>query len=95
MEKQLLNWAQSYYEKLLEQTAPLDYREKYHLSSDEGGMLGNPRFAIDNFKEERLHFTYIGYLSRGDIKKFILGRIITFKILNKDYSTKTQILIKT
>lgn len=88
-----IEWAKKYYEKLLKETSKLTYHEIYHLSSDEGGMLGNPEFLISSFKEEKLHFTYIGHLSKGDIEKFILGRIITWKLLNEDYSDKTRIII--
>lgn len=86
-------WANEYYKNVLEETASLNYNEKYHLSSDEGGMLGNPTFLISRFKEERLHFTYIGLLSRDSIEKFILGRVLTWKLLNEDYSKRTQIII--
>lgn len=91
--KELIDWAKAYYETLKQQLAVLHYKEEYYLSSDEGGMLGNPRFKISNFKEDRPHFRQIGKLYRDDIEKYILGRIITWKLLNEDYSQKTTIII--
>lgn len=92
--EQLKQWINNYYNKLLEQLVSLDNGEKYYLSSDEGGMLGNPRFSISTTELEKPYFEPIGYLTKNHIKNYILGRMVTWKLDSGDYSNVTQIIIE-
>ena len=65
--------------------------KKYYLTSDEGGMIGNPHFIISTKKTKKHYFTFIAYLSTNDIRKFIFGRLVTWHLINEDYSEKMKI----
>jgi hypothetical protein len=92
--EELKKWQFEYYKKLSEQLSSLDPIKKYYLSSDEGGMMGNPRFLISNIEAIKPYFEQIGYLTKDTIKNFILGRMATWIIDLRDYSTTTQIIIE-
>ena len=72
----------------------LDPHKRYALSSDEGGMMGNPRFNVNNRKKQKPYFRYIASMYKNDIIEYILGRLTTWEIANKkDYSTSMQISV--
>lgn len=92
--EQLKEWIYTYDKKLREQLSLIDHSKKCYLSADEGGMMGNPKFSISTEEVEKPYFEFIGYLNRHHIHSYILGRMLTWKIENGDYSETVQIIIE-
>ena len=89
--QEFIDWAIAYDKKLFKQLSSVSLYQQYHFYSDEGGILGNPRFIISEKEVE--YFTYIGFIFAIDIRKYIFGRMVTWMLLNEDYSEKITITI--
>ncbi len=66
----------------------LDYKNNYHLYSDEGGISGNPIFFITKKVNKKIPYsTHHGKMSLHTIKDYILGRLCTWQLGNNtDFS---------
>ena len=80
--------------------APILFKEQaksFYLYSDEGGIVGIPRFIISSkiLKGSKYkHFERVGKMSIGNIGRYIVGRLITwYASIKIDYTESVEICI--